>query len=33
VGSPHLLWCFPPSATFTSFPAPGCWACATTPAF
>jgi hypothetical protein len=24
-----LLWSFPPSATLTSFPAPGCWACAT----
>jgi hypothetical protein len=21
---PPLLWCFPPTATFTSFPAPGC---------
>jgi hypothetical protein len=21
-----LLWSFPPSATLTSFPAPGCWA-------
>jgi hypothetical protein len=30
---PPLLWCFPPTATFTSFPTPGCWACATTPAF
>jgi hypothetical protein len=30
---PPLLWSFPPTATFTSFPAPGCWACATTPAF
>jgi hypothetical protein len=28
-----LLWSFPPTATFTSFPAPGCLACATTPAF
>jgi hypothetical protein len=28
-----LLWSFPPTTTFTSFPAPGCWACATTPAF
>jgi hypothetical protein len=30
---PLLLWSFPPSATFTSFPAPGCWACAAAPAF
>jgi hypothetical protein len=30
---PPLLWSFPPTATFTSFPAPGCWAGATTPAF
>jgi hypothetical protein len=29
----HLLWSFLPTATFTSFPAPGCWACATAPAF
>jgi hypothetical protein len=29
---PRLLWSFPPSATFTSFPAPGCWACAGAPA-
>jgi hypothetical protein len=28
-----LLWSFPPSATLTSFPAPGCWACAAAPAF
>jgi hypothetical protein len=28
-----LLWSFPPTTTFTSFPVPGCWACATTPAF
>jgi hypothetical protein len=28
-----VLWSFPPTATFTSFPAPGCWACAATPAF
>jgi hypothetical protein len=33
VGIPPLLWSFPPTATFTSFPAPGCWACAATPAF
>jgi hypothetical protein len=33
VGLPPLLWSFPPSATFTSFPAPACWACAATPAF
>jgi hypothetical protein len=30
---PPLLWSFPPSTAFTSFPTPGCWACATTPAF
>jgi hypothetical protein len=30
---PSLLWCFPPTTTFTSFPTPCCWACATTPAF
>jgi hypothetical protein len=29
---PPLLWSFPPSATLTSFPAPGCWAHAPTPA-
>jgi hypothetical protein len=29
---PPLLWRFPPFATFTSFPAPGCWACAPAPA-
>jgi hypothetical protein len=29
---PHLLWGFPPSATLTHFPAPGCWVCAATPA-
>jgi hypothetical protein len=23
---PPLLWSFPPTATFTSFPTPGCWA-------
>jgi hypothetical protein len=28
-----LLWSFLPTATFTSFPAPGCWACAAAPAF
>jgi hypothetical protein len=26
------LWSFPPTAAFTSFPAPDCWACATAPA-
>jgi hypothetical protein len=26
---PPLLRSFPPTATFTSFPAPGCWVCAT----
>jgi hypothetical protein len=30
---PPLLWSFPRTATFTSFPAPGCWACAAAPAF
>jgi hypothetical protein len=30
---PPLLWSFPPTATFTSFPSSGCWACAATPAF
>jgi hypothetical protein len=30
---PRLLWSFPPTATFISFPAPDCWACATTSAF
>jgi hypothetical protein len=30
---PPLLCSFPPTATFTSFPAPGCWACAAAPAF
>jgi hypothetical protein len=28
---PPLLWSFPPSATLTSFPAPGCWAHAPAP--
>jgi hypothetical protein len=28
-----LLWSFPPTPAFTSFPASGCWACAATPAF
>jgi hypothetical protein len=28
-----LLWSFPPTTTFTSFPAPGCWAFAATLAF
>jgi hypothetical protein len=28
---PPLLWSFPPSTTLTSFPAPGCWACAPAP--
>jgi hypothetical protein len=28
-----LLWSFPPTATFTSFPTPGFWACATPPDF
>jgi hypothetical protein len=30
---PPLLWSFPPTATFTSFPAPDCWAIAAAPAF
>jgi hypothetical protein len=30
---PPLLWSFSPSTTFTSFAAPGCWACAAAPAF
>jgi hypothetical protein len=30
---PLLLWSFPPTATFTSFPAPGCWVCGPTPVF
>jgi hypothetical protein len=29
---PHLLWSFPPTAAFTSFPAPDCWVCAVDPA-
>jgi hypothetical protein len=33
VGLPPLPWSFPPTAAFTSFPAPGCWTCATAPAF
>jgi hypothetical protein len=28
-----LQWSFPPTATFTGFPSPGCWAGAATPAF
>jgi hypothetical protein len=28
---PPLLWSFPPSATLTKFPAPGCWAHAPAP--
>jgi hypothetical protein len=30
---PLLLWSFPPTATFTSFPTPGCSVCAAAPAF
>jgi hypothetical protein len=30
---PPLQWSFPYTATFISFPAPGCWAGAATPAF
>jgi hypothetical protein len=33
VGLPRLLWSFPPSAAFTRFPTPGCWAQAPAPAF
>jgi hypothetical protein len=33
VGLPPLLWSFPPTTTFTSFPTPGCWVGATVPAF
>jgi hypothetical protein len=29
---PPLLWCFPPTTTFTSFPAPDCWPCPAAPA-
>jgi hypothetical protein len=29
---PLLLWSFPPTTAFTSFPAPDCWACAAAPA-
>jgi hypothetical protein len=29
---PTLLWSFPPTATFTSFPAPDCWVGAAAPA-
>jgi hypothetical protein len=29
---PTLLWSFPPSATLTSYPTPGCWARTPTPA-
>jgi hypothetical protein len=32
VGLPPLLWCFPPTTAFTSFPSPDCWACAAAPA-
>jgi hypothetical protein len=30
---PHLLWSFPSTSAFTSFPTPGCWVCAAAPAF
>jgi hypothetical protein len=33
VGLHPLLWSFPPTTNFTSFPAPGYWTYATTPAF
>jgi hypothetical protein len=29
---PPLLWSFPGTTAFTSFPAPDCWACAADPA-
>jgi hypothetical protein len=29
---PPLLWSFPPTATFTSFPAPDCWGLQPSPA-
>jgi hypothetical protein len=29
---PPLLWSFPPTTAFTSFPTPDCWACAIAPA-
>jgi hypothetical protein len=29
---PPVLWSFPPTAAFTSFLAPDCWACAAAPA-
>jgi hypothetical protein len=32
-GPSPVLWSFPPTTTFTSFPAAGCWACAAAPAF
>jgi hypothetical protein len=31
-GFPPVLWSFPPSASFTCFPTPGCWVCATSAA-
>jgi hypothetical protein len=33
VGLPQLLWSFPPTAAFTSFPTAGCWVGPSTPAF
>jgi hypothetical protein len=30
---PSLLWSFPPTTAFISFPIPGCWAGAAAPAF
>jgi hypothetical protein len=33
VGLPPLLWSFPPTAAFRSFPTPCCWVCATALAF
>jgi hypothetical protein len=32
LGLPPFMWSFPPSATLTSLPAPGCWARAPAPA-
>jgi hypothetical protein len=28
---PHLLWSFPSTTAFTSFPVPDCWVCAAAP--
>jgi hypothetical protein len=29
---PPLLWSFPPTTAFTSFPTPDCWVCSAAPA-